>query len=184
MRTTDWLKVAFVFIAAFALVYTIATVRAGADEPDPPSSSRTSPPNEPAHSLQGLDQLLRWHVTHHARNVAIHEWVTARQAWLDKIAADRAKNEVAVARPAAPSSNSVGGTSRNWDAVAQCESNGNWSINTGNGYYGGLQFAQGTWVAYGGTRYAPRADLASRSQQIAVASTMGTSHWPHCGRHA
>jgi LysM repeat protein len=56
-----------------------------------------------------------------------------------------------------------------WSGVAQCESGGNWSINTGNGYYGGLQFSQGTWAAYGGTAYAPRADLASAGQQTAVA---------------
>ena len=48
-----------------------------------------------------------------------------------------------------------------WSGVAQCESGGNWSINTGNGYYGGLQFSQSTWAGYGGTAYAPRADLAS-----------------------
>ena len=48
-----------------------------------------------------------------------------------------------------------------WDNVAQCESSGDWSINTGNGYYGGLQFSQSTWEAYGGTQYAPRADLAT-----------------------
>ena len=59
-----------------------------------------------------------------------------------------------------------------WDAVAQCESGGNWSINTGNGYYGGLQFSQSSWVAAGGTQYAPRADLATKAQQIAVAETL------------
>jgi len=73
----------------------------------------------------------------------------------------------------------------NWDAVAQCESGGNWHINTGNGYYGGLQFAQGTWRGYGGRTYAARADLASRAQQIAVAervlSGQGISAWPTCG---
>ena len=76
----------------------------------------------------------------------------------------------------------------NWDAIAQCESGGNWKINTGNGYYGGLQFAQGTWAAYGGTRYAPRADLASRAQQIAVAERtlagQGIGAWPTCGKRA
>lgn len=75
-------------------------------------------------------------------------------------------------------------TSVNWDAIAQCESGGNWSINTGNGYYGGLQFAQGTWVSSGGLTYAPRADLATREQQIAVAenlyATSGLSPWG-CG---
>ena len=74
----------------------------------------------------------------------------------------------------------------NWAAVAQCESGGNWSINTGNGYYGGLQFSQSTWAAYGGTAYAPRADLATQGQQIAIAEKVlagqGAGAWPVCGR--
>ncbi|WP_420124180.1 transglycosylase family protein [Nakamurella sp.] len=65
-----------------------------------------------------------------------------------------------------------------WDSVAQCESSGNWSINTGNGYYGGLQFSQSTWNAYGGQDYAARADLATREQQIAVAEkTLAGQGW-------
>jgi uncharacterized protein YabE (DUF348 family) len=56
-----------------------------------------------------------------------------------------------------------------WDEIAQCESGGNWSINTGNGYYGGLQFNQETWLDNGGGAYAPRADLATKAQQIAIA---------------
>ncbi len=67
-----------------------------------------------------------------------------------------------------------------WDAVAQCESGGNWQTNTGNGYYGGLQFDIGTWIAFGGGRYASRADLATREQQIAVASRVTYDAWPHC----
>ncbi|GAA2455908.1 transglycosylase family protein [Streptomyces macrosporus] len=59
-----------------------------------------------------------------------------------------------------------------WERVARCESGGDWSINTGNGYYGGLQFAQSSWVAAGGLQYAPRADLATREQQIAVAERL------------
>jgi hypothetical protein len=74
----------------------------------------------------------------------------------------------------------------NWDAIAQCESSGNWATNTGNGYYGGLQFAQSTWTGYGGQEFAPRADLATREQQIAVAERVlagqGIGAWPHCGR--
>jgi uncharacterized protein YabE (DUF348 family) len=74
----------------------------------------------------------------------------------------------------------------NWDAVAACESGGNWAINTGNGFYGGLQFDAGTWLSNGGGAYAPRADLASRSQQIAVANNLyaarGASPWPVCGQ--
>jgi LysM repeat protein len=68
-----------------------------------------------------------------------------------------------------------------WDRIAACESGGNWAINTGNGYYGGLQFTQSTWAGAGGLQYAPRADLASRDQQIAVASKLGLNNWPVCG---
>lgn len=72
----------------------------------------------------------------------------------------------------------------NWDELAWCESSGNWSINTGNGYYGGVQFSQSTWEAYGGTQYAPRADLATKPQQIAVAertlAAQGYGAWPGC----
>jgi len=74
-----------------------------------------------------------------------------------------------------------------WDAVAQCESGGNWAINTGNGFYGGLQFTTSTWLAFGGGAYAPRADLAARSQQIAIAekvlAVQGPGAWPTCGRN-
>jgi len=56
-----------------------------------------------------------------------------------------------------------------WDALARCESTGNWAINTGNGFYGGVQFDQNTWERQGGLRYAPRADLATREEQIAIA---------------
>jgi nucleoid-associated protein YgaU len=59
-----------------------------------------------------------------------------------------------------------------WEKVAQCESSGNWSTNTGNGYYGGLQFSQSSWSAAGGTKYAPRADLATKSEQIATAEKL------------
>jgi murein DD-endopeptidase MepM/ murein hydrolase activator NlpD len=75
-----------------------------------------------------------------------------------------------------------------WNKVAACESSSNWSINSGNGYYGGLQFTQSTWEAYGGTRYAARADLATRDQQIAVAEKVldgqGPGAWPACSARA
>ncbi|MEU6219793.1 transglycosylase family protein [Streptomyces sp. NPDC047022] len=75
-----------------------------------------------------------------------------------------------------------------WDRIAQCESGGNWHINTGNGYYGGLQFSAGTWRAYGGTAYAPTADQASRGAQIAVAAKVqhaqGWGAWPVCSGRA
>ena len=71
-----------------------------------------------------------------------------------------------------------------WDAVAACESGGDWSINTGNGFSGGLQFTPSTWAAFGGTEYAPEAWQASREQQIAVAekvqAAQGWGAWPAC----
>jgi len=73
----------------------------------------------------------------------------------------------------------------NWSAIAACESGGNWSANTGNGFYGGLQFTQQTWLGYGGGQYAPSANLATPSQQIAVAQRVlagqGIGAWPVCG---
>jgi hypothetical protein len=71
-----------------------------------------------------------------------------------------------------------------WDALAACESGGDWSINTGNGYYGGLQFSSSTWQAYGGGEFASRPDLASRDEQITVAERVradgGFGAWPTC----
>jgi len=90
----------------------------------------------------------------------------------------------ATAAPVATSTSTAGLDLSNaamWDKVAQCESGGNWHINTGNGYYGGLQFLTSTWLAHGGGQFAPRADLASREQQITVANriyaTSGLSQW-------
>jgi nucleoid-associated protein YgaU len=75
-----------------------------------------------------------------------------------------------------------------WDKVAQCESGGNWKINTGNGYYGGVQFAASTWKAYGGKTYASQAHLATKAEQIAIARRVlagqGPGAWPTCGRRA
>ncbi|AKK29333.1 transglycosylase family protein [Mycobacterium sp. EPa45] len=73
-----------------------------------------------------------------------------------------------------------------WDQVARCESGGNWGINTGNGYQGGLQFSPSTWSAHGGGQYAPAANMASKDQQIAIAervlASQGRGAWPVCGR--
>ena len=78
-------------------------------------------------------------------------------------------------------------STHDWSGVAACESGGNWSINTGNGFYGGLQFTPSTWAANGGNAYAPRADLATPAQQVAVAervlATQGIGAWPVCGAH-
>ncbi|MFE3516831.1 transglycosylase family protein [Streptomyces sp. NPDC059166] len=78
----------------------------------------------------------------------------------------------AVAVPLMGATNASAASVDTWDAVAQCESGGNWSINTGNGYYGGLQFSASSWAAAGGTQYAARADLATKDQQIAVAEKL------------
>ena len=71
-----------------------------------------------------------------------------------------------------------------WDQVAQCESGGNWSINTGNGYYGGVQFSLSTWAAFGGREYAYYPHHASKEQQIAIArrtlAVQGPGAWPTC----
>ena len=87
----------------------------------------------------------------------------------------------APASTAAPASS--GGA--NWSAIAACESGGNWNANTGNGFYGGLQFTEQTWLGYGGGQYASAANLATKAQQIAVAERVlagqGIGAWPVCG---
>ncbi|WP_328782237.1 transglycosylase family protein [Streptomyces canus] len=92
---------------------------------------------------------------------------------------------VAIAAPLMAAGTASAATASEWDTVAQCESGGNWSINTGNGYYGGLQFSASTWAAYGGTQYAAQANQAGKSQQIAVAekvlASQGKGAWPVCG---
>ncbi|MEH3075881.1 MAG: transglycosylase family protein [Quadrisphaera sp.] len=99
------------------------------------------------------------------------------------VAATAAVAAAPVVAVAAPASAATGAT---WDRLAQCESTGDWSINTGNGYYGGVQFSASTWKGFGGGQYASRADLASREEQIAVAekvlAAQGWGAWPSCSR--
>ena len=84
---------------------------------------------------------------------------------------------------AAPAANAAPPSA--WDQVAQCESGGDWHINTGNGYYGGLQFAAQTWTGFGGGEYAATADQATRDQQIEIGERVlagqGAGAWPNCG---
>jgi len=93
----------------------------------------------------------------------------------------------AAAPAAAPISTAAPASSggANWSAIAACESGGNWSANTGNGFYGGLQFTEQTWLGYGGGQYASSANQASAAQQIAVAQRVlggqGIGAWPVCG---
>jgi hypothetical protein len=87
-----------------------------------------------------------------------------------------------VVAPIALGAGTANADSVNWDAVAACESGGNWAINTGNGYYGGLQFTLGTWQANGGSGMPHN---ASREEQIRVAENVlqsqGIGAWPACG---
>jgi hypothetical protein len=117
-----------------------------------------------------------------------------RKAWVLH-AANAAAGPSLAAAPSSqgPSSLPATGTSSypatsggvNWAAIAACESGGNWGTNTGNGFYGGLQFSEGTWLANGGGQYSQTASGASQSQQIAVAqrvlASQGIGAWPVCG---
>ena len=100
---------------------------------------------------------------------------------------EAAKVAQAVKTPqAAPSAATSAVPGSVWDRLAQCESGGNWAINTGNGFYGGVQFDYSTWLSNGGGQYAQRADLATREQQIEIAervrSKRGFSPWPACAK--
>jgi len=128
------------------------------------------------------------------KGVAGSQVVTYTETWVDGVLESRKATGATVTKPAvdavvvvgtkplpvtpAPSAGNVSGAGINlanaamWDRIAKCESGGNWHINTGNGYYGGLQFAYTTWLSSGGADFAPRADLASREEQITVANRL------------
>jgi uncharacterized protein YabE (DUF348 family) len=98
---------------------------------------------------------------------------TVTQQPVTKVIAVGTKSRPSTPAPSAGNTSGAGINLSNaamWDRIAQCESGGNWSINTGNGYYGGLQFATSSWLANGGDDFAPRADLASRAEQITIAN--------------
>lgn len=103
--------------------------------------------------------------------------VTALETFRDKLT----KQSGTVATQAVTGALTQAGA--DWEAIALKESGGNWAINTGNGYFGGLQFAQGSWEQAGGTKFAPRADLATKEQQIAIAEELlrlqGPGAWPN-----
>lgn len=91
---------------------------------------------------------------------------------------------LALAAPVALSAPADAASDRTWNRLANCESGKRWHINTGNGYYGGLQFSYSTWRAYGGRKFAPRADLTSRRHQVRIAQHVlhdqGWNAWPAC----
>jgi resuscitation-promoting factor RpfB len=111
---------------------------------------------------------------------------SARTAQRTQVVSPAQPKVVLIGTKVAPNP-SVPADGLNWDALAMCESGGNWHINTGNGFYGGLQFDYGTWLGAGGGVYAQRADLATREQQIAIGSKVyaarGSAPWPACGYH-
>ncbi|ANS26667.1 Resuscitation-promoting factor RpfB [Rhodococcus opacus] len=116
--------------------------------------------------------------------------VTASVKTVNGVEAGRQELSSQVLREPAPALVKVGvkelaiSNASTWDSIAHCEATGNWAINTGNGFFGGLQFTQSTWEAFGGSQYAARADLASREQQISVAekvqAAQGWGAWPAC----
>ncbi|MGH3489054.1 MAG: transglycosylase family protein [Actinopolymorphaceae bacterium] len=118
---------------------------------------------------------------------AKHRGTTRRRKAAKKVTRTAALTGVVAAVPmvglAAPAHAATDDT---WNQLSQCESSGDWSINTGNGYYGGVQFAGPTWREFGGTKYASRADLATRAEQIAIAEKVldvqGWNAWPSCSR--
>jgi len=117
--------------------------------------------------------------------------LSATKVVTSKVLTQPVDEEVTVgtkAKPEAPEPPASGNTGA-WDRIAACESGGNWAANTGNGYYGGLQFSHGTWAAFGGTAYAENAHQASKAQQIAIAEKVraargGYGDWPVCGKKA
>ena len=157
-----------------------------------------------AGALAGADQLeteaRRTAATFEAQQAAMQVRLQEARTTLVTVQRQRIAVPQVAARPSlapspVPSPASGGGSSsgspaqnapaHDWSGVARCESGGNWSINTGNGYYGGLQFSPSTWAAFGGLAYASRADLATPAQQIAVAekvlTVQGVGAWPTCG---
>jgi resuscitation-promoting factor RpfA len=107
-----------------------------------------------------------------------------RRASTRRIAATTVSVGAAVAAPVLTAGSAHAATDETWNRLAQCESGGDWHIDTGNGYYGGVQFSDETWDAYGGERFASTADEATREQQILIAEKVldaqGWGAWPAC----
>lgn len=120
--------------------------------------------------------------------MAMHRKIKEHRARRRALLGATGVSTVAVALTVGSGSRASAASVSTWDKVAACESSGNWTINTGNGYYGGLQFTQSTWAAYGGLAYASRADQASKTEQIRVAEKVllaqGPGAWPVCSVRA
>ena len=125
------------------------------------------------------------HVTAQMARAALAAASASAPAQAPAQATPTSSQQSAPAASTQPAAAPAASSGANWSAIAACESGGNWSTDTGNGFYGGLQFTQQTWLAYGGGQYASSANLASESQQIAVAERVeagqGIGAWPVCG---
>ena len=151
---------AFALASALALACSLASAGTAADRPTRREGSRS------LHDLHARLAALEHAGDHYGDALRVHaRWLAAGRVRAH--GTSRSGPEPAV---------SVG----SWAAVAACESGGNWAANTGNGYYGGLQFDQATWESAGGLAYAPRADLATPEQQVAVAERLSYDAWPNC----
>ena len=135
----------------------------------------------PNPGLISVGQRLRLPSRFHVRSWMVRAAMAAAPAASSSAAP--ASGSAPASAASAPVSGSAGGV--NWSAIAACESGGNWGANTGNGFYGGLQFTQQTWLGYGGGQYASSANQATPAQQIAVAQRVlagqGIGAWPVCG---
>jgi hypothetical protein len=168
---------------------------AGGDEtmtisPYRPTLAVRPSPEEAMASVVYVNALKAAEVEAYFSAVVAAEKEAAAQKAAAKAAADAkakaASRATAVASSSSPSYSS-GGYGK-WDPILQCESSGNWSMNSGNGFTGGLQFMTSTWLAQGGGKYAPAAYLATPAQQIEIAertlASGGWSQWPACSRKA
>ena len=131
---------------------------------------------------------LKWDAMTDIERAATLEYFAAVEAEA-RAEAERAAAEAARAEQARRTSGTTtSGGNGVWDTIARCESGGNWSMNSGNGFTGGLQFMTSTWLAQGGGKYAPAAYLATPSQQIEIAertlASGGWGQWPACSRKA
>ncbi len=130
---------------------------------------------------------LKWSVMTDAERTETLDYFAALEAEA-RAEAERAAAEAARAAQRRTSGVTTSGGNGVWDTIARCESGGNWSMNSGNGFTGGLQFMTSTWLAQGGGKYAPAAYLATPAQQIEIAertlASGGWGQWPACSRKA
>jgi hypothetical protein len=152
--------------SARALILASALALACSLVPTGTAADRSTRREGSLHELRARLAALEHASDHYRDALRLHaRWLVAKQRHADRVSHDEPVPAVSVG---------------SWAAVAACESGGNWAANTGNGYYGGLQFDQGTWESAGGLSYAPRADLATPEQQVAIAERLGYDAWPNC----